>query len=109
MITLINPPGIKTFSGLQMHTPNPPLGLADKAAGIKGAGLPCQVIGGTDELLEVVSPCPDRDDSMIQELSFAEITARLHPDAEDTGYAKWFVDRLYTSRRWRKLVETAKR
>ena len=28
MIALVNPPGIKTFSGLQMHTPNPPLGLA---------------------------------------------------------------------------------
>jgi len=24
MITLINPLGIKTFLGLQMHTPNPP-------------------------------------------------------------------------------------
>jgi hypothetical protein len=109
MSTLINPPGIKTVSGLQMHTPNPPLGLAHIAAAIKDAGLPYQVIGATDEVLDVVRPCPDRDDSMIQGLSFDEITARIHPDAKDTRYAKWFVDRLYTRRRWRELVETAKR
>ena len=36
MITLINPPGIKTFSGLQMHTPNPPLGLAYIAGALSG-------------------------------------------------------------------------
>jgi hypothetical protein len=27
MVILVNTPGIKTFSGLQMHTPNPPPGL----------------------------------------------------------------------------------
>ena len=26
---------------------------------------------------------------------------------EDTRYAKWFVDRFYTRRRWRKLAESA--
>ncbi len=34
MITLINLPGLKSFSGLQMHTPNPPLGLAYIAAAV---------------------------------------------------------------------------
>ena len=29
--------------------------------------------------------------------------------AEDTRYAKWFVDRFYTRRRWRKLAETSHR
>jgi radical SAM superfamily enzyme YgiQ (UPF0313 family) len=28
---------------------------------------------------------------------------------EDTRYAKWFVDRFYTRRRWRKLAESAPR
>lgn len=109
MITLINPPGIKTFSGLQMQTPNPPLGLAYIAAAIKDAGLPYQVIDGTGLALDVVRPDPVRDDFMIQGLSFDEITARIHPDAEDTRYATWFVDRFYTRRRWRKLAETAHR
>ena len=67
MITLINPPGNKTFSGLQMHTTNP------------------------------------------RGLSFDEITARIHPDAEDRRYARWFVDRFYTRRRWHELAETAHR
>ena len=40
MVTLINPPGIKTFSGLQMHTPNPPLELAYIAPVIKARGYP---------------------------------------------------------------------
>ena len=109
MSTLINPPGIKTVSGLQMHAPDPLLGLAHIAAATMDAGLPYQVIGGTDEALDVVRPCPDRDESMIQRLPFGEITARIHPYAEDTGYAKWLVDRFYTRRRWRELVETAKR
>jgi hypothetical protein len=109
MITLINPPGIKTLSGLQMHTPNPPLGLAYIAAAIKDVGLPYQVIDGTGELLDVVRPYPDRDDFMIQGLSFGGITARIHPKAEDARYAKWFMGRVYTRRRWRKLAETAQR
>jgi hypothetical protein len=90
MITLINPPGIKTFSGLQMHTPNPPLGLAYIAAAIKDARLLYQVIGGTGEALDVVRPYPDRDDFMIQGLSFDEITARIPPDADVIGVACMF-------------------
>ena len=52
---------------------------------------------------------PDRDNFMLQGPSFDEITPRVHPDAEDTRYAKWFVDRFYTRSRWRKLAETAHR
>ena len=109
MITPINSPGIKTFSGLQMHTPNPPSGLAHIAAVIKVEGLPYQVVDGTGLALDVVRPSPDRDDSMIQGLSIDEITARIHPGTEDTRYAKWFVDRFHTRRRWRELAETAQR
>ena len=109
MITLINPTGIKTFSDLQMHTPNPPLGLACIAAAIEDAGLPYRVIDGTGEAIDVVRPYPDGDDFMIQGLSFDEMTSRIHPDAGSTRYAKRFVDRYYTRHRWRKLAETAHR
>ena len=54
-------------------------------------------------------PYPDRDNFMIQRLSFDEVTSRVHPDAQVTRYAKRFVDRFYTRRRWRKLAETAHR
>ena len=56
MITLINPPGIKTFSVLQMHKPNPPLGLAYIAAAVRGAGFDYQVIDATGLALDAVSP-----------------------------------------------------
>jgi hypothetical protein len=92
---------------------NPPLRLAYIAAAIKAAGLPYQVIDGTGLALDVVRPYPDRDDFMIQGLSFDEIAARIHKavttGTEDTRYAKRFVDRFYTRRRWRKLAETAQR
>jgi len=77
MITLINPPGLKSFSGLQMHTPNPPLGLAYIAGAIKDAGLPYAVIDATGEALDAISPYPARADFMIQGLSFAEIARRI--------------------------------
>ena len=35
-------------------------------------------------------PYPDRDDFMIQGLSFDEITARIHPDAQVIGVACMF-------------------
>src|SRR3970282_750744 len=85
MITLMNPPGINTSWVLQKHTPNPPLGLAYVAAAIREVGFPYQVVDGTGEALDVVRPYPDRDDFMIQWLSFEEITARVHPDTTVHG------------------------
>jgi len=41
VITLINPPGFKSFSGLQTHVPNPPLGLAYIAGALRPPGCPC--------------------------------------------------------------------
>ncbi len=77
MITLINPPGLKLLSGLQMHTPNPPLGLAYIAGAIKDAGLPYTVIDGTGEALDAISRYPGRADLMVQGLSFEEIARRI--------------------------------
>jgi radical SAM superfamily enzyme YgiQ (UPF0313 family) len=85
MITLINPPGIKSFSGLQMHTPNPPLGLAYIAGTLKAAGLPFRVIDATGEALDAVSPYPDRGDFMVQGLTIDEVVRRLHPDTRVVG------------------------
>lgn len=90
MITLINPPGLKTFSGLQMHTPNPPLGLAYIAAAVKEAGFPSHVIDGTGEALDAVSPYPDRSDFMVQGLSFDEIVHRMPPESEVIGLSCMF-------------------
>jgi len=73
MIALTNPPGIKTFSGLQTHTPNPPLGLAYVATALTEAGLARRAIDATGEALDAVSPYPDRDHFMAQGLTLDEI------------------------------------
>jgi anaerobic magnesium-protoporphyrin IX monomethyl ester cyclase len=85
MITLINPPGFKTFSGLQMHLPNPPLGLAYIAAAIKEAGFPYHVIDGAGEALDHISAYPGRKDFMIQGLTFEEIVTRIPPETDVIG------------------------
>ena len=90
MITLINPPGLKTFSGLQMHTPNPPLGLAYIAAAVREAGFPYRVIDGTGEALDAVSPYPDRSDFMVQGLTFEQIVERIPPASDVIGISCMF-------------------
>ena len=90
MITLINPPGIKTFSGLQMHTPNPPLGLAYVAAALRAGGFDHQVIDATGEALDAVSPYPDRDDFLMQGLTLDEILSRIDPRTDVIGISCMF-------------------
>ena len=57
-VTLINPPGLKSFSSLQMHTPNPPLGLAYVAASLREAGFGYHVIDAVGEALDQIAPYP---------------------------------------------------
>jgi radical SAM superfamily enzyme YgiQ (UPF0313 family) len=85
MITLINLPGLKSFSGLQMHTPNPPLGLAYIAAAVKEAGHQYHVIDAVGEALERVRPYPARKDLMIQGLSPSEIVERIPASTDVVG------------------------
>jgi radical SAM superfamily enzyme YgiQ (UPF0313 family) len=90
MIALVNPPGIKTFSGLQMHTPNPPLGLAYVAAALREAGFAYQVIDATGAALDAVSPYPDRSDFMMQGLTVDETVRRIPADADVIGVSCMF-------------------
>src|SRR5438477_3423986 len=90
MIALVNPPGIKTFSGLQMHTPNPPLGLAYVAAALREAGFVYQVIDATGAALDAVSPYPDRSDFMMQGLTVEETVRRIPAGADVTGVSCMF-------------------
>jgi radical SAM superfamily enzyme YgiQ (UPF0313 family) len=90
MIALVNPPGIKTFSGLQMHTPNPPLGLAYVAAALKDAGFAYTVIDATGAALDAVSPYPDRSDFLMQGLTVEETVRRIPGDADVIGVSCMF-------------------
>jgi anaerobic magnesium-protoporphyrin IX monomethyl ester cyclase len=90
VITLINPPGLKSFSGLQMHTPNPPLGLAYISASLKEAAIPYTVIDATGAALDAISPYPKRTDFMVQGLSFDEVARRIPRDTRIIGLSCMF-------------------
>jgi anaerobic magnesium-protoporphyrin IX monomethyl ester cyclase len=90
MLTLINPPGLKSLSGLQMHTPNPPLGLAYIAGALKAAGVPYAVIDATGEALDNIDVYPARQDFMIQGLGFDAIVRRVAPGTRIVGLTCMF-------------------
>ena len=54
LIALINPPGLKILAGLQMQTPNPPLGLAYIAASVREAGIGYHVIDAPGEAMNSI-------------------------------------------------------
>ena len=85
MITLINPPGLKTFSGLNMHTPNPPLGLAYIAGTLRAEGYGVSVIDAVGEKLEQITPFEYREDLMVQGLDVEEIVKRVDPSSNILG------------------------
>ncbi len=89
-VCLINPPGIKTTSGLQMHTPNPPLGLAYVAAALRDAGHRVTVIDATGEALDQIAPMRTRLDILVQGLTREEVAARLPADADVIGLGCMF-------------------
>ena len=89
-LCLINPPGIKTTSGLQMHTPNPPIGLAYIAAAAQQAGHCVTVIDGTGHALDQIIPMRTRPDILVQGLTVAQIVDRIPADADVVGLGCMF-------------------
>ena len=85
MITLINPPSIKTLTGLQMQSPNPPLGLAYIAAAVRDAGIPYHVIDATGEALDFITAYPTRDNFRIQGMKLDDIIRRIPPETRVIG------------------------
>jgi len=85
VITLINSPSIKTLTGLQMQSPNPPLGLAYIAAAIRDAKIPYHVIDATGEALDTVTPYPTRDDFRIQGMAVDDIIDRIPAETQIIG------------------------
>lgn len=85
MITLINPPGFKSFSGLQTHAPNPPIGLAYIAGALKAAGLPYHVVDAAGEALDKIRRYPKREDFMVQGLFPDEVVQRVPAETRIIG------------------------
>lgn len=84
---LISPPGIKTFSSIQMQTPNPPLGAAYIAGVLKQAGIPYRVIDAVGEGIDNISSYPARPDMKMQGLSYEQIVERIPAGADIIGFS----------------------
>lgn len=89
-VSLINPPGIKTFSSIQMQTPNPPIGLAYIAGVLKAAGVSYCVIDAVGEAMDSIRPYAHRPDMKVQGLRSDEIAARIPPDTDIIGLTCMF-------------------
>ena len=103
MITLIHPPGLKAVGPLQIHVPNPPIGLAYLAAVLKEAGRAYHVIDAAGEALDTIRPISLRSDMVIQGLNPDEIVERIPGDTKIVGItcmfsSSWPVARLVTER-----------
>jgi anaerobic magnesium-protoporphyrin IX monomethyl ester cyclase len=89
-VTLINPPGIKTFSSIQMQTPNPPIGLAYIAAVLREAGVEYTVIDAVGEGMDEIRAYAGRGDMKVQGLTSEEILARIPADTDIIGLTCMF-------------------
>lgn len=90
IVVLISPPGIKTFSSIQMQTPNPPIGAAYIAGTLKEAGIPYMVIDAVGEGIDNITPYEYRPDMMIQGLTYDQILSRIPPQADIIGLSCMF-------------------
>ena len=99
MITLINVPCLKNFSGIQpAMTANPPLGLAYVAGAVKEAGFAYQVIDGSGLALDHIRPYQgpegiteiEFDNLKIQGLLPQEISDRVDEKADIIGVSCMF-------------------
>jgi anaerobic magnesium-protoporphyrin IX monomethyl ester cyclase len=90
IFVLIAPPGIKTFSSIQMQTPNPPLGTAYIAAVLKRAGIPCKVIDAVGEGITQIADYKSRAGMKIQGLTVAQVLERIPAEADIIGFSCMF-------------------
>lgn len=89
-IALINPPGIKTFSSIQMQQPGPPIGLAYIAGVLRRAALDYVVIDAVGEGIDRIVSYPLRPDMKTQGLAHEDIVARIPGDADIIGVTCMF-------------------
>lgn len=90
VVTLINPPGIKTFSSIQMQTPNPPIGTAYIAGALKKAGIPYHVIDAVGEGMDIITSYARRGDMKVQGLTYDQIADRIPVDSDIIGISCMF-------------------
>lgn len=89
-VVLIAPPGIKTFSSIQMQTPNPPLGAAYIAGVLKKEGIPYRVIDAVGEGIAQITDYAARPGMKVQGLTIEQILERIPPETDIVGFSCMF-------------------
>lgn len=89
-VVLIAPPGIKTFSSIQMQTPNPPLGTAYIAGVLKHEGIPYKVIDAVGEGITQITEYASRPGMKVQGLTVAQILERIPDGTDIVGFSCMF-------------------
>ncbi len=93
MIALVNHPGLKKTSGLQLQTPSPPIGLAYIGGVLRQHGIPYSAVDACGEALEQVRPYETyhkRSDVLVQGLTPQEAVARIPAETEIVGFTCLF-------------------
>lgn len=90
MITLVTPPALKSVKGLQMQTPNPPIGVAYLAGTLKRLGYPYHVVDGLGEGIDQIRVYNVRQDFRIQGLSIEAIVERIPAQTKYIGLSVMF-------------------
>lgn len=97
-LTLLQPPGLKPTRGLQMHTPNLPIGMAYVASAARGAGHEVTVVDAVGEAPDRIARATFADGMFVQGLDTASIVDRIPGDTELVGVtcmfsSQWLVVR----------------
>lgn len=90
LVVLIAPPGIKTFSSIQMQTPNPPLGTAYIAGVLKHEGIPYKVIDAVGEGITQITEYASRPGMKVQGLTVEQVVGRIPAEADIVGFSCMF-------------------
>ncbi len=90
MIALVNHPGLKKASGLQLQTPSPPIGLAYVGGMLRSLGFDYTSVDACGEALDRIRPHPGRADVLVQGLTAPEVVDRIPPGTELVGFSCLF-------------------
>jgi radical SAM superfamily enzyme YgiQ (UPF0313 family) len=100
VIALVNHPGLKKTSGLQLQTPSPPIGLAYIGGVLRRHAIPYTAVDACGEALERIRPYPihetvetakrNRSEVLVQGLTPQEAVARIPAETEVVGFTCLF-------------------
>jgi anaerobic magnesium-protoporphyrin IX monomethyl ester cyclase len=90
LIALVNHPGLKKASGLQLQTPSPPIGLAYIGGQLRKHGIPYTAVDACGEALDSIRPYGRRADVLVQGLTPQEVVDRIPASTEVVGFTCLF-------------------